>query len=104
MERKRSGTMQNMPFNLDKVIINAEVGSRPSSAKSDHERASQLATANQRLQLRASESVAEEDLQRLIEELETRVTKRTAELATANEALSRALQDRRILEEQLRQA
>ncbi|HXV84910.1 MAG TPA: ATP-binding protein, partial [Candidatus Binatia bacterium] len=47
---------------------------------------------------------AEEDLQRLIEELETRVTKRTAELATANEALSRALQDRRILEEQLRQA
>lgn len=81
-----------MPFKLDEVIINAEVGSRPSNTKSKHERA------------RRERECAEEDVRRFIEELETRVTKRTAELVTANEALSRALQDRRILEEQLRQA
>ena len=46
------------------------------SAKSDHERASELATANQRLQFQVREQErAEEDLQRIIEELEMRLTK-----------------------------
>jgi C4-dicarboxylate-specific signal transduction histidine kinase len=97
--------MKNVSFNLDDVIINAELRGRPSSAKPDHERASELATANQRLQFQAREQDrAKEDLQRIIEELEMRLTKRTAELVTANNALSHTLQDRRILEEQLRQA
>jgi signal transduction histidine kinase len=97
--------MKNVSFNLDDVIINAELRGRPSSAKPDHERASELATANQRLQFQVREQDrAKEDLQRIIEELEMRLTKRTAELVTANNALSHTLQDRRILEEQLRQA
>ena len=75
------------------------------AAKSEHERTSDLARANQRLQFEVRERErAEEDLQRLSDELETRMTKRTAELITANTALSRALQEGRILEEQLRQA
>jgi signal transduction histidine kinase len=75
------------------------------AAKSEYERASEFATANQRLQFQARERErAEEDMQRLIEELETRVTQKTAEVLTANKALSRTLEDRRILEEQLRQA
>ena len=75
------------------------------AAKSEYERASEFATANQRLQFQVCERErAEEDMQRLIEELETRVTQKTAEVVTANKALSRTLEDRRILEEQLRQA
>ncbi len=75
------------------------------AAKSEYERANELATTNQRLQFQARERErAEEDMRQLIEELETRVTKRTAELVTANKTLSRTLQDRRNLEEQLRQA
>jgi two-component system cell cycle sensor histidine kinase/response regulator CckA len=94
--------MQNVPFNLQ--LRNARATAKV-TAKSEHERTNELATANQRLRSQVRERErAEEDLQRIIEELDTRVTKRTAELVTANEALSRALQEGRILEEQLRQA
>jgi signal transduction histidine kinase len=97
--------MQNVPFNLDDVITNADVSSRPSNADSEHERASELATANQRLQFqRRKRDRAKNNMRRLIEELETRVTKRTAELVTANKALSCARQETRMLEEQLWQA
>lgn len=73
--------------------------------KLERERTSELATAKQRLQFQVSERErAEEDRQRLIDELETRVTKRTAELVTANAALSRTLEQGRKLEEQLRQS
>jgi two-component system cell cycle sensor histidine kinase/response regulator CckA len=94
--------MQNVPFNLQ--LRNARATAK-ATAKSEHERTNELATTNQRLRFQVRERErAEEDLQRIIEELETRVTKRTAELVTANKTLSRMLQDRRILEEQLRQA
>jgi len=75
------------------------------AVESEHERTSELATANQRLQFQVSEREgAEEDLQRLIDELEIRVEERTAELVTANAALSRTLEEGRRLQEQLRQA
>jgi signal transduction histidine kinase len=75
------------------------------AAKSEHERTSELATANQRLQFQVSERErAQEDLQRLIDELETGVMQRTTELVTANAALSLTLQERKRLEEQLRQS
>jgi signal transduction histidine kinase len=94
--------MQNVPFNLQ--LWNARATAK-ATAKSEHERTNELAIANQRLRFQVRERErAEEDLQRIIEELETRVTKRTAELVTTHKTLSRMLQDRRILEEQLRQA
>ena len=97
--------MKNVVFNQDDVVINTEVGSRSANGKSDHERTtSELATANQGSRFQVCEAERTEDMQRLIEELETRATKSSAELVTANKTLSRALQDRRILEEQLRQA
>jgi signal transduction histidine kinase len=70
------------------------------AAKFEYERASELATATQQLQIQG----CERDMQRLIEELEISVTQKTAEVATANKALTRMLEDRKILEEQLRQA
>jgi two-component system, cell cycle sensor histidine kinase and response regulator CckA len=94
--------MQNVPFNLQ---LRSARATAKATAKSEHERTNELATANQRLRFQVRErECAEENLQRIIEELETRATKRTAELVTANKTLSRILQDRRILEEQLRQA
>jgi signal transduction histidine kinase len=75
------------------------------AVNSERERASELATANQHLQLQVSERErAEEDLQRLIDELETGVMQRTAELVTANAALSLTLEERKRLNEQLRQS
>jgi hypothetical protein len=75
------------------------------AVKSERERTSELATSNQRLQFQVTERErAEEDLQRVIEELATRVEKRTAELVTANAALSRTLEEGKRLEEQLRQS
>ena len=96
--------MKNVPFNLDDGASNTKVDRRPSNAKAEHERASELAMANQRSQFQVCEAERTEDLQRLIEDLETRVTNRTAELITANKALSRARQETRMIEEQLRQA
>jgi signal transduction histidine kinase len=75
------------------------------AANSEQERASELATANQRLQFQVSERErAEEDLRRLIDELETRVMQGTAELVTANAALSLKLEAEKRLKEQLRQS
>jgi hypothetical protein len=57
--------MQNVPFNLDDAIISVELQSRRSSARarSEYERASELATANQRLQFQVREQDrAKEDL------------------------------------------
>ena len=75
------------------------------AVESEHERSSELATANQRLQSQVSERErAEEDLRQLIEELETRAEERTSDLVTANADLSRMLEEGRSLQQQLRQA
>lgn len=75
------------------------------AVESEHERSSELATANQRFQFQVSERErAEEDLRQLIEELKTRVEERTSDLVTANADLSRMLEEGRRLQEQLRQA
>ena len=71
------------------------------AAKSEHERASELATAKQRLQLQVSERERAEEL---IEELETRLMERTAESLSANAALSRTLEEGKRLQEQLQQS
>ena len=77
--------MQNVPFNLQLWDTQATA---KATAKSEHERTNELATANQRLRFQVREREhAAEIVQRIIEELETRLTKRRAELVTANNAL-----------------
>lgn len=94
--------MQNVPFNLR--LGNARAIAEL-AVESEDERSSELATPNQRLQFQVSErECAHEDPRQLIEELESRLEEKTSDLVTANAHLSRTLEDRRILEEQLRQA
>ena len=61
--------------------------------ESEHERTTELATANQRLQLQVSQRErAEKQLQQFNKELERRVEKRTSDLVSANADLSRTLE------------
>ena len=75
-------------WQLWKSRANAEI-----TAESEHERTTELATANQRLQLQVSQRErAEEQLQQFNKELERRVEKRTSDLVSANADLSRTLE------------
>ncbi len=75
------------------------------AARTEKQHAATLTAINELLQVQVSERKrAEEQLQQLNIELETRVQERTAGLATANADLLRALEEGKRLQEQLRQS
>jgi two-component system cell cycle sensor histidine kinase/response regulator CckA len=105
-------TTDQPPFNLDDVVGNSKLErrlSKPPHYEAESNaliaRTQTIAAANEASQFQIGERKrAEDQLQQLNNELERRVTDRTRDLIKANADLTRTLEERERLQEQLRQS